>query len=132
MATQTFTNCTVYLKSEMFGNIVRVDVREATVETGLRYAQYDNATKVTFLRPRERKARGKWITSYPFVVIVRREDAIEPEPLASVEVSNENGLHVRKSRYASFDERFVTDFLTALAAKNVQPLYQQISQERGW
>jgi hypothetical protein len=129
---QTFENVTLYTRSGMFGNIVRTDVREVTIEEGLKYAQFNSATKVTFTPVRKRNKRGFWVTSHPFLVIVRREDAIEPDSMFGAATVDENGTRISKSRYSSFDKGFVTDFQAQLEAKKVQPVYKQVSDERGW
>lgn len=129
--TTTFENATVYFKSEMFGNIQRLDVKEVTIEDGQKYAQFNDAIKVTYLQPRKRNKSGRWITSFPFLVVVRREDAITPDGLYGAP-SIENGVEVRRSRYSSFDQGFITDFQAQLSAKGVTPLFQKISTERGW
>jgi len=128
---QTFENVTLYLKSDMFGNIHRIDASFVVIDEGLRYAQYSNATRVDFIPKGKRKPRGVWVTSYPFIIVLRREDAINPDDMYG-DAEVRNGVSVRQSRYSCFDDRYVTDFQAQLEATGVTPLYQRISNEREW
>lgn len=126
-----FHNCTVYFKSDFLGCINRRDVKMVTIEEGCKYAQYDNATKVTWLEPRKRNARATMLTSYPFVVVLRREEAIDPPSIFSEpKESTTGGVSIQECTYASFDDRWVTDFQALMAEKGVTPLYEKISLER--
>lgn len=125
-ATQTFSNVTIYLKSG-FGSINRIDVREVTIEQGVKYAQYTDAIKLTYLEPRKRNLRGSYLTYKPFLIVVRREDAFDPQSaLGEPELGSTPGISVRSSRYSSFDDRWVSDFRAELAAKNVTPLFERV------
>lgn len=130
-AEQTFNDVTIYFRSS-FGSILRVDARALSVTTGVKYAQYTNATKVTWLAKGKRKPQGMYLTYAPFFIVVRREDAINPESMLGEARQTATGMTVRESRYACFDDRWVSDFRAALAAKNVQPLVSIVAEDRNW
>lgn len=120
--TQTFTNVTIYLRGGM-GNINRIDVRELTVERGVKYAQYNDAVRVTWLEKGKRKKAGLYLTYAPFLLVVNREDAIEPASIfGATELGSTPGVSVRRSRYSAFDDGWVRDFRALLTEKNVTPL----------
>src|SRR4051812_22062407 len=72
-----FSDVTFYIKGG-FGNVTRVDARELTIETGVKYAQYDFAVRVTYKAGRQRNARSIVLAYNPFFVVVARADAIDP------------------------------------------------------
>lgn len=101
---------TIYVKSDLFGNIVKREGVLISAEAGVKYAQYNNAVKVVYRGKRKRSNTGFVQTYMPYVVIVEGWDRPDPKELCDVTVSNENGVTVKKSSYASFDKRFCTDF----------------------
>ena len=123
--TTTFQNCSIYRSSEFMGNVIRQDCRDITITTGLKYAQYSDATKVEYTPTGKRKRCGIWLTYRPFMVVLKAEDAIDPASMFGSSTAEDNhGLTVERSQYSSFDDRWETDFLAALASKNIQPLFQ--------
>jgi len=123
--TTTFESCSLYVSSEFMGNIVRRDCRAATITVGVEYAQYNNAIKVEYTPKGARKRQGFYLTYKPFLVVLSAKDAIDPDSmLGGASSGGSPGVTVAMGRYASFDQRWKSDFVAALAAKNIQPLYQ--------
>jgi hypothetical protein len=121
----TFWNCVLYLASEFMGDIVRRDCRSVTITEGVKYAQYNNAIKVEYMPKTARKRRGFYQTYNPFLVVLRAEDAVDPDSMTGPETPGSNpDVTVSVSRYLCFDDRWKSDFVAALAAKNIQPLFQ--------
>lgn len=70
------------------GNVTRTDCRSLTVETGVKYAQYNNAVRVTWLAKGKRKARATVLTYNPFLIVVetRRATGDVAEVIGTVRV----------------------------------------------
>jgi hypothetical protein len=126
---QTLGTCTLYFKNSLMGNIVRCDVRELKIEEG-KYAQYDKALRVTFTPRGKRKARGIWVTSYPFLVVLDSKDAFDPQSFFGQAEDSGNGVTVARSRFSAFDSGWVDEFMADLAQRGITPLYQRVSNER--
>jgi hypothetical protein len=128
--TQTFKDVTIYL-SGMLG-VKRYDVREVRIRTGVQYAQYNAAIEVKFKEPRQKNFRGTVLTYKPFVIVMSRDQAVNPDdPFVPVE-SDTPGVTVRKGRYSAHDERYETDFLAKIAGRPT--LFSSVgydSQEQG-
>jgi hypothetical protein len=121
----TFWNCVLYLASEVMGDIVRRDCRLVTITEGVKYAQYNNAIKIEYTPKNARKRRSFYQTYNPFLVVLRAEDAVEPDSMLGPDTPGSNpGVTVSKSRYSCFDRRWRSNFVAGLAVKNIQPLFQ--------
>lgn len=121
----TFWNCVLYLASEFMGNIVRRDCRSVTITEGVKYAQYNNAIKVEYTPKAARKLHCFYLTYRPFLVVLRAEEAVEPDSMTGSDAPGSNlGVTLSESRYFCFDDRWESDFVARLAAKNIQPLFQ--------
>ncbi len=118
--TTTFENCAIYKATEMMGNIVRLDVRSVTIKTGEKYAQYNNAVKVEFVKKGARTRRGFYMTYKPFLVVLRAKDAISPDSI----YSEPDAMGTCVGRYDCFESGWKSDFLSALAARGIQPIFQ--------
>ncbi len=112
-----YENVTMYLAGEMFG-VRRYDCRTLEVWEAP-YAQWPKALYLKWCEPRKRKGRSMAQGYRPWVVVVRRADAIEP---GSSMVLQDDGSSI--SRYASCDERYRTDFEEKLASAGVEPLLE--------
>lgn len=119
---KVFEKVTLYLEGGM-GNIVRVDCRELHIETGP-YAQYSKTIHVKYLEKGKSKWRGTVIGYKPFVVVVPTAKAIQPDSLfGEPDTSSTPGISVSRSRYSSFDPRFVSDFVDKLKDAKVPILW---------
>jgi hypothetical protein len=121
----TLTNVTIYTSGEMMGGIHRVDCRDIKIITGVRYAQYPDATRIEFL-PKGKRLRlmihlhpGSWCR------IVDTKLAIEPDPWL-VPAGDGN----RHSRYLSCDPRYKTDFEDQLVAAGTPAVFSYGAGER--
>jgi hypothetical protein len=107
------------------GNIVRTDVKTVQVTFGRQYAQYRNAIEISFVKKRARAKHGFMMTYKPFLVILKAEQAVDPDSMLVVKsVSEDSGVTLSSSRYPSFDERWQSDFMNGLAQKQIVPLFQ--------
>jgi hypothetical protein len=115
---QTFENVTFYIRGDFFGNIHRTDVKELSIETGVRYAQYNNAIVVRFTKTRGRSFRIT-LDYKPFLVVLKRTDAFDPdEMLVPPDASG-----AQHSRYLSHDPRWQSDFFAQIAQRGITPLF---------
>lgn len=106
---------TVYLKNEFFGNVNKIEVRDLEIRKG-KYAQYDEAYFFTFIPKRKRKKRGQVVYGkYAFALVLEGQGKeLEPADFLSAPKRCETtGLITRKSRYSSFDENYVKEFVAA-------------------
>ncbi len=117
--TLTFANVTIYTRGEFFGNISRTDVKEVSITTGVRSAQYENALKVRFKEPRQRTMRGMTLDYRPFLFVLARKDAFEPDDM----LLPADASGAQHGRYPSCDPRWESDFLAQLAERGITPLF---------
>ena len=97
-----FSNVVLYLKGGFGVSTTACKVLKIT--TGVKYAQYDNATRVEYVEKGKRKPVGCMLTYDPWARVMAEKDAVNPEdPLVK------DGQFSR-SRYGSFDPRYTTDF----------------------
>lgn len=99
---QYFANVALYFIGA-FG-AQRIDCKEAAVKTGMKYAQYNNATQVVYLEKGKRKAMQRMLDYKPYLAIADIKDAI---PTDSGLVAHAGG---RITQYASFDPRYAIDW----------------------
>jgi hypothetical protein len=99
------TNCTLYVKT-WGGTVRKVRVKEVHISAG-KYAQYDNAIKVRFKEPRQRKFRGYTESYQPFVLVVAG-DGPEYDSWVAMK-SSQPGVSVSKARYSFADKRWDSD-----------------------
>lgn len=98
---ETFQNVTIYI-SGMFG-ISRIDCKTLSVESGVKYAQYNNAYRVRFLEKGKRKERGMILDYKPFLVVLDTKHAVNPDNTTEHADGNSGLL--------SYDPRFEPDFI---------------------
>ena len=121
-----FENVALY-RVGMFG-VSRVDCRTLLIETGMKYAQYDNASRVTYLEKGKRKAHGFMLAERePWLRVIDGKHAITPD---SAMVSTGYGSSTI-SRYTSMDSRYVTDFEDKLATAGAPILFETGKGHRG-
>jgi len=100
---------TMYRKSEFMGNIIKHEITLIEVKDHQKWAQYDNAVKV-LCRHKNKRLSSEHTFSYdPYVVIVEGWGKPDPKDMFDV-VEKTDKVTIRKSSYASFDVRFMTDF----------------------
>lgn len=100
---------TMYRKSEFMGNIVKHEITLIEVKDHQKWAQYNNAVKV-LCRHKKKRLNYEHTFSYdPYVVIVEGWGKPDPKDMFDV-VEQTETLTIKKSSYASFDTRFMTDF----------------------
>lgn len=118
--TGRFENVTLYVKGGM-GNVVKVRAKFVEVTTR-KWAQYDNATQLTYRKPRQRKDRSQVLGYKPWFVVVEGDGPEVDDLFLDAQVDPKTGVSFQKSRYASFDPRFVSDFEARLAASGAKVL----------
>lgn len=109
---KTFNDVALYLKGEFMGNVHRIDCKEVTVTTGVKYAQHDDAVNVSFLRKGKRKRQGTLLTHKPWLRIIAAGAAVDTDPML---VPASHGGSGGRSRYLSCDPRWATDFEDRIA-----------------
>ncbi len=112
-----FANVTMYTQGG-FG-ITRTDVKEVTIEEGVKYAQYTNAVRAIWKEPRQRTARSMVLTYEPFLIVLNRADAFDPDD--SLVPGIRAGTQI--SRYGSCDPRWTSDFMAQMESRGITPLY---------
>ncbi|MEE8536893.1 MAG: hypothetical protein V3S71_02725 [Acidobacteriota bacterium] len=101
---------TIYKKNEFFGYIQKVEVRECTIDRGP-YAQYRDAIKVTFIKPRCRKTLGFWETYRPHLLILDGHGHPDPADMFDGgEVTRTPNVTAYSAKYSAFDEGYGNDF----------------------
>lgn len=103
---------TIY-RHGMFG-VSKIEARSLEVTTE-DYAQYKNASKVVFVEKGKRKAMGFHVTNRDYCLILEGHGHLDP-PSWLTPVSKEGGFIVTKSKYASYDPRYLSDFKAEFAA----------------
>ena len=106
---------TIYTRSEMLGNIVKIEVNEVTHERK-KFAQYASAVHVTFRKPRQRLMRGMTHGYRPSVLILEGWGHPNAQSDFHNERDTEGGCVVSESRYSSCDPRWQGDFDTMIDA----------------
>lgn len=114
---KVFENATMYRSGEFFGNIFRIDVKYLVIEEGVAFAQYSNAIKGVYLEKGKRNWRQFTLSYRPFLLVVSRKDAINPDDWM---VKQADGSKI--SKYASFDARYETEFVDKLTASGAKIL----------
>ena len=111
------TKVTIYTTSEFFGSVVKYE--GTLIEHGTqKYAQYENAPFVTFIPKGKRKAI-KFIKGYnPYLIIYRDWECPEPGGMFG-ESYVKGDVIISRSKYASFDDQYKTDFNELLSRSNV-------------
>jgi hypothetical protein len=122
-----FSACTLYFPSSMMGNILRIDVKTLGIETGLFYAQFRDAKRISYLQKRKRLNRRFLLTENPFIVVLPARVSIEPASLyGDSDTDSLTGITFPRGRYASLDPRWITDFTGELRRLGVAPLFADL------
>lgn len=103
------TPITVYMVSEFMGNVVK---REGTyMSHGVnKYAQYSLVPFLAFITKGKRSVTSIRSSGYkPYMLILEGVGHPEPDDMFNDAV-DKGEVTIRTSRYASFDERYITDF----------------------
>lgn len=104
---------TLYLTSEFFGNVSKVEVNEVRV-VRRPWAQFSGAVVVTFRKPRQRKTREYVGSSKSYVVVLAGWGHPDPDDHCNWSVS-ETGLLVGQAKYLSCSDGYANDFDAKLA-----------------
>lgn len=115
--TFTFQNVTLYRVGGMFG-VSRVDCKTLIINTGQKYAQYNDAIKIAYLKKGSRKSwSGAMLDYRPWLRVVDTKQAIQPEDPMQLK-----GDGSTATKYTSCDPRWCTDFEDLLDASGVKLL----------
>lgn len=122
-APATKTKATIIYKGGM-GNI-RVMHVYLIAHGRKKYAQYASAPFVQYVEKGKRKPQG-FIQSYrPYLVILDGWQNIESQSMWGKTEVNANGTTISTGKYASFDDRWATDF-EAAKLENVIADYRDV------
>lgn len=102
-------NTTVYLRSDMMGNVLKIECSKAEARR-IPYAQYANAVVADFIPAQKRTARQVYQTTNPYLLILKGVGHPDPDDLYGAEERTASGCTVARSRYRSCDPRWMTDF----------------------
>ncbi len=99
---------TVYTTSEFMGNVQKYE--GTLIDQGkMKYAQYDNAPFVSFI-PKGKRNGCRIVKGYnPYILILKGWNHPEPDGMYG-EARQGDGVTIRESRYASFDDGYKIDF----------------------
>ena len=109
---------TIYTTSKFFGSVVKH--KGTLISHGrAKYAQYDAAPFVRYVPMGKRKPVG-FVKGYkPYLLIVEGWNAPEPGGMFA-EPEHKDGVTVKQSRYACFDDQYKQDFDALIDASNVK------------
>jgi 5-methylcytosine-specific restriction endonuclease McrA len=99
-----FENVSIYTEDESWGNIVRIDAKQARIWVGP-YAQYQTGVFVEFVPVGKRKNKSFVSAGDPYVVVVPSNVAVDPDDL----YIQTNDL-ASPTRYTAADPRWREDF----------------------
>lgn len=102
---------TIYRRSEMMGNVVKVEARSVDVER-VAYAQYRDAIKLQFIPKGARKPRGLVETYRSSLLVLEGWGHPDPDAIfdESKAETGTDGVTTVRGRYAAFDEGWARDF----------------------
>jgi hypothetical protein len=123
---ETFADVTIYLHCAF--NVNRIDCKAVTITRGVKYAQYNDATRVEFLEKGKRKPRGTMLTFRPFLIVLPTAEAIEPDGMFG-SVEETPTATVSRGRYSSCDPGWVRDFMAKLEKSGVAPLVRIVTED---
>lgn len=112
---KTIAKGTLYLRGEFMGNIHKIEARDIMIETGVKYAQYDNAIRVTWTPKGARRARGTVLTYRPFCVALDGWGHLDPDSMFGKATETETGVLVSHGRHSACSGGWQSDFLVQLA-----------------
>jgi hypothetical protein len=122
---QTFNKVAMY--RAVGHGVLRIDCKILVVKTQQNHAQYDDAIEYQYLEKRKRYPRGgfltggaKWLRVVPLASAIDADDFLVPD-----------GPHFYRSRYVSYDMRYITDFEDKLTAAKVPVLFSEGAGHRG-
>lgn len=84
-----------------------------------KYAQYDNAAYFHYVQKRKHNASGIIKGYKPYMIIIEGHNHVSPEDIFKV-VSQKENIVVSKTKYSSFDDRYLTEFDECFAAYSEQ------------
>ena len=112
-----FTDVAIY-RIGMFG-VHRTDCKTLALQTGQKYAQYNNAVKYQFQEKGKRKAAACVLADRsPWMRVVKLAKAPQPaNPMEAI------GGGATRSKYTSYDMRYITEFEDLLAASGAEVVW---------
>jgi hypothetical protein len=120
-----FENVALYLVAGH--GIRRIDCKNLALKTQQQHAQFDDAIEYQYLEKRKRYPRGGFLTgSDVWLRVVPLASAIDPDYFMVPD-----GPELFRSRYASYDMRYVADFEDKLTAAKVPMLFSIGTGHRG-
>lgn len=115
---------TIVVDSEIGLGVYAIQFKLDQIKVG-RYAQYDNCVELIFKPKGKRNLRGlQFYGNKPFAVFPDWVN-VNTDPFGPVDDSGP--LSCRRSKYSSFDERYLTD---AIRSSGVSPVYANLTPLR--
>lgn len=102
-------NVTLYMRGEMFGNVVKVECRTLRIRVR-QWAQYESAVELTYVPKGKRAARVRTLGFKPWGFVLAGYGNLDPDSFLGPETVTPAGVGVRQSRYSACDGRWQTDF----------------------
>lgn len=113
---------TILVENEMGFGVSAIQITLDSIRVG-RYAQYDNCINLIFKRKGARSLSGIAFYGSKSFAIFEGWIELNTEPFGPAE--NHGVMTVRKMKYASCDERFMTD---AIASSKSAPLFYKLRE----
>lgn len=110
MSIKSFTHCTIYYRSELMGTISSMECRSVEIEIR-KYAQYENAVHVKFIKKGARKPRGFVQTHKPSLIVVEGHKNIKPLGMfeGGKQVVSED-MTTTEAKHTAFSDGYADDF----------------------
>ena len=114
-------NVTIY-RSGGFG-VSKLNAKTVSVERGVKYAQYPNATRIIYIEKGKRKAFQFYATHELSTVVIVPTDQAVPVRDPFTPSITENGMTTRQTRFTSCDNAYIDELIEDLNKSNVQILF---------
>lgn len=112
----TLAKATIYSQSDLGLGLRKTEARNLKVQI-IPYAQYANAVEITFIPKGKRNERVITETTHAATVVLAGwGHALQPDGVYLPATKAETGAETARGRYRSCDSRWVSDFMSSLAA----------------
>lgn len=103
--------------------VTSIRCKELTIDRGS-YAQHKITARYTYLEHRKRTfMQGHAYGDLAFLLVVPNVPGVEPQDSMIVESSDSSGMTCKRTKYASYDDRWRTEHIAQLDAAGIKPLF---------